>query len=54
MQNHTIDKKIGDKSAIKHKDGVQDQKWSKKIGCKITQKKEGSAQFAKDKGEKCN
>jgi len=36
VQNRTINKKIGDKSAIEHKDGVQNQK-----GCKIVQKKEG-------------
>jgi len=38
VQNHTIGKKIGGKSAIEHKDGV---KGRKKIGCKITQKKRG-------------
>jgi len=39
VQNHTISKKIGGKSTIKHKDGVQNQKEGKKIGCKIAQKK---------------
>jgi len=45
MQNHTIGKKIGGKSAIKQKDGVQNQKGGKKKrGCKI-------AQLAKDRGK---
>jgi len=39
VQNHTIGKKMGGTSAIKHKDGVQNQKGDKKIGCKIAQKK---------------
>jgi len=53
MQNHTIDKKIGNKSAIKHKDGVQNQKGGKKIGCKIAKKKRGCkiTQLAKDRGK---
>ena len=41
VQNRTIRKKRGGKSAIKHKYGVQKQKGGKKMGCKITQKKEG-------------
>jgi len=41
VQNRTISKKIGDKSAIEHKDGVQNQKGGKKMGCKIAQKKRG-------------
>jgi len=38
---------IGGKSAIEHKDGMQNQKGDKKMGCKI-------AQLAKDRGEKRN
>jgi hypothetical protein len=53
VQNHTISKKIGGKGAIKHKDGVQSQKGSKKIGCKIAKKKMGCkiVQLAKDRGK---
>jgi len=41
VQNRTINKKIGGKSAIEHKDGVQNQKGGKRMRCKIAQKKEG-------------
>jgi len=41
VQNRTTSKKIGGKSAIEHKDGVQNQKGGKTMGCKIAQKKEG-------------
>ena len=34
MQNRTIGKKIGGKSTIKHKDGVQNQKGEKRWGAK--------------------
>jgi len=44
VQNRPISKKIGGKSAIEHKDGVQNQKGGKKKGCKI-------AQLAKDRGK---
>jgi len=39
VQNRTISKKIGGKSAIEHKDGVQNQKGGKRIRCKIAKKK---------------
>jgi len=35
VQNCTISKNIGGKSAIEHKDGVQNQKGGKRMGCKI-------------------
>ena len=56
MQNRTIRKKIGGKSAIKCKYGVQTQKGGKKMGCKITKKKEGvqNRTISKRWGEKCN
>jgi len=44
VQNRTISKKIGGKRAIEHKDGVQNQKGGKTMGCKI-------AQLTKDRGK---
>ena len=41
-KSHNQQKDRG-KSAIEHKNGVQNQKEGKKMGCKITQKERGGA-----------